>query len=399
MNLCEKCKHHENQGENTVCRYFADMSLKTLEHVCDCYGMNSCSGYELDYSDIHDFNEKPSLIDYMELEDKVKAYEKILIDILNVTYKHPQRFDHTINAYKLIPGHVKFLRNSFDTMCDKYDPVFEENAKLKEKIKQLEKDIKRKDTQLDVLRQGRINDDKRISDLNDKFWMPLCTKLYGTTKVNKGYEDVLNDICSLKDRADGQYKASIRKDELIKHLRDEKKVKDAEIERYQHLLGEKLEELHKLSDNYDELKNELDKYKESDDIYFTTTQVNAMVESMKKENGEIKALKDQIGYLERENEMIKEMNSNQFKTIEKMRSEKAKLEKELETALNKTTALLSEIHSRNEDVERLHAELVTKKKEYKDTINALKSQKKYLEERMTIMKDDIKYLKERYEEE
>ena len=272
-----------------------------------------------------------------ELEDKVEKYEKLLIDILNETYSHPQLFEHNIHAYELIPGHIKFLRNSFNTMCDKYDPIFEENAKLKEEIERLKKsqeklqnqvknlqitneesykreekledkchkldrrlyaekkrssmidtelitplsrvlypreakiykpysevindiknlmveaeenaelkeeigkleaenaklkkEIKRIDAQRDKMMLCSMTDDKRWDDLNNKFWLPLCTKLYGTTKVNKTYETILSDISDLKDRADGNYKAAIRKDELIKHLRDEKKAKDDEIMR------------------------------------------------------------------------------------------------------------------------------------------------------------------------
>lgn len=192
-----------------------------------------------------------------ELEDKVEKYEKLLIDILNETYNHPQLFEHNIHAYELIPGHIRFLRNSFNTMCDKYDPIYEENTKLKEEIKALKSDIEYKDSQLGVMRLGRRQDNKRWNDLNKDFWFPLCDKLYGTTRVNKTCETILSDISDLKDRADGNYKASIRKDELIKHLRDEKKAKDEEIEKLRFTLGEKTEDLHKLSDNYDEI---LDKH-------------------------------------------------------------------------------------------------------------------------------------------
>ena len=189
-----------------------------------------------------------------ELEDKVEKYEKLLIDILNETYNHPQLFEHNIHAYELIPGHIKFLRNSFNTMCDKYDPVFEENTKLKE-----EKDI------LNI----KIDEyEKMLLDIYSIFH-PYPAKTKNLT-LEKAFRRLPEKV---------KTKVETYKDDLTK---------------YQYALGEKSEEARRLqwrNDNQskmiqdlkkerDELKNELDKYKESDDIYFTTTQVKHMMKSV-----------------------------------------------------------------------------------------------------------------------
>lgn len=148
-----------------------------------------------------------------EIKDNVEKYEKLLIDILKETYKHPQLFEHNIHAYELIPGHIKFLRNSFDTMCDKYDPIFEENAKLKEEIERLQNQVKN----LQITNEESYKREEKLEDkvhklerrLNEKICrmkqidceliMPLTRVLYPReAKIYKPYSEVINDIKDLK---------------------------------------------------------------------------------------------------------------------------------------------------------------------------------------------------------
>lgn len=213
-----------------------------------------------------------------ELENKIEEYEKMLLDIYSVLHPYRAKVKNLTleKAFRKLPEHVKTKVETYQDNITKYqyalgekadtiDELKAENAKLKEEIEALKSDIGLKNAELSTMRFTRIKDNKRWREVNDKFWIPLAKVLYGTTKVNKRTEDVLNDISELKERADGNYKASIRKDELIKSLRNENKTREEENEYWKErchnaetnqfvMIGEKDKEIEELKKKNRELQ-------------------------------------------------------------------------------------------------------------------------------------------------
>ena len=103
--------------------------------------------------------------------EKSKNYEQILNNILNEVYEHPRLFERNMTAYELLPGRVKFLKDSWDIMCDKYDPLNIENEQRKKAMDNQAKMIQERDELIQSYREELRNADEQFKELTRRYNM------------------------------------------------------------------------------------------------------------------------------------------------------------------------------------------------------------------------------------
>lgn len=184
--ICVNCIGKKRLDGHTY--YICEDPYDGMRIECDAEKKVVCSKFEAkgDISmELKDYTECPlykkmikGCISSSDSDDIYFTSTQVYAMIQSVTEQKAIKYNHEINQLKI------------------------ENKQLKDKIQELESDISRKDAQLSAMRLAHSKDDKRWNDLNYDFWIPLGEKLYGTTKLKKTMNQVLDDISEIKDRND-----------------------------------------------------------------------------------------------------------------------------------------------------------------------------------------------------
>ena len=186
-----------------------------------------------------------------ETYEKFRDCERVLHDILNEVYEHPEMFERNMTAYEFLPGRVRFLNDSWNIMCDKYDPLNVENEQRKKAMDNQYKMIQDLKKERDELAEKLKNTD--ISKV-PKLEAQIKNLKYLNEESYKREEELEKEVKRLKECNEGLGKANDRLSELVNKVSHERNELIKTSKRKDELIQDYREKLKKANDLVENLK-------------------------------------------------------------------------------------------------------------------------------------------------
>lgn len=258
------------------------------------------------------------------------------------------------------------------------EKLLKERNKLKEKIDELEKQIKAIDE--------KINKEEIINKFSEELSVRNSLKEFA-----KQYYPDLHDIIEKNNVMELKNKLNERKKELENEIKEFDKIQEQIIgisEEIGKLEGEKS----KLKDNIKEYEKNLEELEEKLENHLKQRGLkksdieNFYIESEELDNieKEVKEFDEQKTDIEpQKNQLynqildkLPEFNDNEIQqTIEQKNSEKAKIEKEIEDIKNSTSSIEEELTSINQEIGKLLSKIESLKKDRDEFVNSIEKYK------------------------
>lgn len=323
------------------------------------------------------------------LKEKEKEYNKLADYLQEKDSNHTQEKE---DQMKQLEGDVQLINLSLKQAQIKIDELTELVIEKKEACKELEKELKEKQKEIDGLKKGNLGE---IEDLNQKLKEKEneCRNLAGLiqereeelgeisiengqlrknaeylTKKAEGFKEELNKCKN--DLQDSQSETKIIQG-MIEKIESKAEKSEEENRKFLNLLKEK-------DDTIKELKQEMEEEKDNSRVYDSTTEKLKNLEKKNKDlksrieskNRKIDALDTEIEDVKTEySNIIERLRDERDKITSRMKKDNQILRKEVTALLDQKEDLRNHLQNKLKDSEKFREEIVKLEEDYANKIN------------------------------